>query len=102
MKLLLAFVLFGACSAVALAQDPPADAGNALTIDGETYEEVKYVNASASKITLRHKRGIASLPIEKFPAEVQRRFGYNPQKAEEEAQVRFINGDSQKRRYTFR
>jgi hypothetical protein len=84
MKLILAIVLFGACSAVALAEDPPVAPSNTLTIDGETFEEVKFINASASKIIFRHKRGIASFPMEKFPADVQRRFGYNPQRAEEE------------------
>jgi hypothetical protein len=85
MKLLSLLLLSGVCSVAALAAQPPAaPPATTLVIDGETYEDVKYLNATASKITFRHRRGVASLPIEKFPPEVQRRFGFNPQKAQEE------------------
>lgn len=62
---------------LALASDLP----DSLTVDGEKYEQVRWGNATPSTVTIYHKTGIAAIPLEKLPAELQQHFGYDPQKA---------------------
>jgi len=59
------------------------DLPTAITVDGETYQEVRWGNATPGTVTIYHKAGIARIPLEKLPAELQQHFGYEPQKAKE-------------------
>jgi hypothetical protein len=52
-----------------------------ITIDGTTYEEVRWQRVTPSTVTIFHKTGVVSIPLEKLPPELQKRFGYDPQKA---------------------
>jgi len=52
-----------------------------VTVDGVTYEEVRWGTATPIEVRLFHSGGVATVPLEKLPAEWQREFGYDPQKA---------------------
>jgi len=52
-----------------------------ITIDGATYEEVRWGRLTPSTVTLFHKTGSASIPLWKLPPDLQKQFGYDPQKA---------------------
>jgi hypothetical protein len=52
-----------------------------LTIDGITYSNVVWRSATPATVSIFHKSGAASLPLEKLPKDLQERFGYDPQKA---------------------
>ncbi len=61
---------------------PSGVTGNALpasiVIDGTTYEEVRWERVTPTTVTIFHKTGVATIPLEKLPPELQRRFGYDP------------------------
>ena len=63
---------------------PSAVTSNALpdtiTIDGTTYENVRWERATISTVTIFHKTGVATIPLTMLPPELQKRFGYDPQK----------------------
>jgi hypothetical protein len=59
------------------------DLPNTITVDGETYQDVRWGNVTPSAVTIYHKSGVAAIPLEKLPAELQQHFGYEPQKAKE-------------------
>lgn len=71
------FVLVSAQSV--LADDLPTT----LTLDGVTYEQVQWTNATPSTVTIFHKTGVATIQLEKLPPELRKRFGYDPKKAAE-------------------
>ncbi|MGO9529130.1 MAG: hypothetical protein ACLPT4_01795 [Verrucomicrobiia bacterium] len=52
-----------------------------ITVDGVTYSNVTWRTATSASVTIFHETGVASIPLEKLPPELQRRFGYDPQKA---------------------
>jgi hypothetical protein len=49
-----------------------------ITVGKETYEDVRWGDVSSSTVTIFHKFGVARIPLEKLPPELQERFGYNP------------------------
>jgi hypothetical protein len=57
------------------------DTNLTLTVDGITYSNVTFGTVTPASVKLRHSTGIASIPLEKLPADLQQRFGYDPQKA---------------------
>lgn len=59
-----------------------AVASNSFTIDGFTYENVRWARVTPSTVTIFHKTGVATLPLEKLPLDLQKSFGYDPIKAE--------------------
>ena len=63
---------------------PGAVTSNALpasiTIDGIVYSNVTWRMVTAATVTIFHQTGVASIPLEKLPPELQQRFGYQPQK----------------------
>ncbi len=81
MRLLLALVLTFPWAWSAMAEGPALP--STITIDGVKYEDVQWGNVTLTTITLRHKTGIATVPLNKLPAELQRRLGYDPHKAEQ-------------------
>ena len=52
-----------------------------LTIDGVTYSNIVWRTATPATVSIFHKSGVASIPLEKLPPDLQKRFGYDPQKA---------------------
>ena len=52
-----------------------------ITIDGITYSNVTWRTVTPTTVTIFHRTGIASIPLEKLPPELQKRFGYDPQQA---------------------
>jgi hypothetical protein len=101
MKAVILAMLLPLLASVALAEEtnkpaPAAVASNAastsatsnalpatITIDGTTYEDVRWERVTRATVTIFHKTGVASIPLEKLPSELQQRFGYDPQKAAE-------------------
>jgi hypothetical protein len=52
-----------------------------ITVDGVIYSNVTWRTVTSATVTIFHETGVASIPLEKLPPELQRRFGYDPQKA---------------------
>src|SRR5437879_2376248 len=52
-----------------------------ITIDGVTYEDVRWGTVTRSAVSMFHKTGIATIPLEKLPPDLQKQFGYDPKKA---------------------
>lgn len=72
-----AFLLF---AIVVLAAN--ADETNlTLTVDGITYSNVVWRTTTPATVSIFHKSGAASIPLEKLPPDLQKRFGYDPKKA---------------------
>jgi hypothetical protein len=77
-QILVSVLTFGVAVMVA-----KADSTNlTLTVNGITYSNVTFGTAMPSKVSIRHSSGIASIPLEQLPRELQKRFGFDPQKAE--------------------
>jgi hypothetical protein len=56
-------------------------APSSITIDGTTYEDVRWGRLTPSTVTVFHKTGIATIPLAKLPTELQKHFGYDSEKA---------------------
>jgi hypothetical protein len=56
-------------------------APSTITIDGVTYEGVRWGRLTPGTVTIYHKTGIATMPLADLPPELQKQFGYDPQKA---------------------
>lgn len=54
-----------------------------LTVDGVTYNDVRFGRVTPASVTIFHATGVATIPLAKLPPELQRQFGYDPQKAAE-------------------
>src|SRR5206468_2491829 len=52
-----------------------------LTVDGVTYSNVTFSASTPLSVSIRHSTGITRVPLAKLPAELQKRLGYDPQKA---------------------
>jgi hypothetical protein len=52
-----------------------------ITVDGITYSNVTWRTVTPATVSIFHETGVASIPLEKLPPELQARFGYDPQKA---------------------
>ena len=52
-----------------------------ITIDGITYSNVTWRTVTPVTVSIFHETGVASIPLEKLPPELQKQFGYDPQKA---------------------
>lgn len=67
-----------------LASSAPAETvkfDSLATLDGRTYQKVEVIGHDAVGIKIKHEGGIARLPFEKLPKDLQSRFGYDPAKA---------------------
>jgi hypothetical protein len=56
-------------------------APNNITIDGTTYEDVRWGRLTPSTVTIYHRTGIATVPLASLPPDLQKQFGYDPDKA---------------------
>ena len=54
---------------------------NSVTIDGTTYEDVRWGRLTPATVTIYHKTGIATVPLASLPPKMQKQFGYDPEKA---------------------
>lgn len=54
-----------------------------ITVDGVTYENVRWGRVTPTTVSIFHKTGVASIPMEKLPPELQKQFRYDPKKAAE-------------------
>ena len=54
-----------------------------LTIDGVSYENIRWGRVTPSTVTIFHKTGVASIPLRSLPPDLQKKFGYDPEKAAE-------------------
>jgi hypothetical protein len=52
-----------------------------LTVEGVTYTNVVFGTATPYAVSIRHDAGVASIPLNKLPAKLQKRFGYDPKEA---------------------
>ena len=52
-----------------------------LTVDGVTYNEVRFGRVTPASVVVFHATGVATIPLEKLPADLQQQFNYDPQKA---------------------
>jgi hypothetical protein len=52
-----------------------------ITVDGITYSNVTWRTVTPATVSIFHQTGVASIPLEKLPSDLQRRFGYDPVKA---------------------
>lgn len=88
MKLLLSLsllILANVCLAQTNSTPSAAQTTNQLpdkiTVDGVTYEKVRWQKPTPASVEIFHKSGVATIPLEKLPKELQERFGYDAQKA---------------------
>src|ERR1039458_4763768 len=51
-----------------------------LTVGGITYSNVTFGAVTPSWVSIRHSTGAASIPLGELPPELQKKFGYDPQK----------------------
>ena len=54
-----------------------------LTVDGVIYSNVTFGTATPISVAIRHSTGIATIPLQKLPPDIQQRFGYDPKNAAE-------------------
>lgn len=52
-----------------------------VTVDGVTYEILQWGTVTPAEVSVIHRTGTATLPLEKLPAELRERFKYDPDKA---------------------
>ncbi|MGA2138689.1 MAG: hypothetical protein ABSH14_07495 [Verrucomicrobiia bacterium] len=77
--LLLAFTAANALAQQASTTNPAAP--TQITIDGTTYTDFRWGRVTPATVTLFHKTGVATIPLEKLPPDLQQQFGYDPQRA---------------------
>jgi hypothetical protein len=56
-------------------------APSSITIDGTTYEDVRWGRLTPTTVTIYHRTGIATVPLASLPPDLQKQFGYDPDKA---------------------
>jgi len=66
----------------------PAWAEDWTTSDGKNYQSVKVVKVEDDAVTVLYKDGGALIPIANLPANLQKRFSYDPVKAKTAADAR--------------
>jgi hypothetical protein len=81
MKALSVAALLLAFAAVLACADETNSFPTKITIDGVVYEDVRWGTVTPATVSIFHKTGIAAIPFEKLPPEVQKQFGYDPKKA---------------------
>lgn len=69
----------------AAAESPPAEKPFDVTVAGVTYKNCQVLKLTPSEVKVMHSDGIAKLKLSKLPAELQKRFKYDPAKEAEAA-----------------
>jgi hypothetical protein len=52
-----------------------------VTLKGQKFEKVRVTEITPATVTIRHSHGLARMLLADFPADVQKRFGYDEAKA---------------------
>ncbi|MDT8392071.1 MAG: hypothetical protein RRC34_16335 [Lentisphaeria bacterium] len=52
------------------------------TQDGKTYENVKVLKATPSRLQIQHEYGVAAIPLSELPPEIQKKYRYDPEQAQ--------------------
>lgn len=60
------------------------------TIDGKVYPEIKVIKAEPDAVTILYRDGGARIPLIILPAELQKRFNYDPTLAQAAADARAV------------
>ena len=60
-----------------------AQTNSTLTVDGVTYTNAVFGTVTPYAVSVKHSTGVASVPLERLPADLRERFGYDPQKAQD-------------------
>jgi hypothetical protein len=71
----------------------------AITVDGHTYSNVTWRTVTPATVSIIHTTGAATIPLEKLPAELRSRFGYDEAKARQYRQTQ-IAADLHQREQT--
>jgi len=58
-----------------------AETNLTLTVDGVTYSNVTFGTATPAWVSVRHATGATTISLAKLPPDLQKQFGYDPQKA---------------------
>ena len=82
----LSCVLFLCC--LALQSAFAAESNLTLTVNGSTYSNCTFGTVTPATVKVFHDAGVATLPLAKLSPELQKQFGYDPQKAEQYSQAR--------------
>lgn len=77
MKRLILAVMLATC----LFAEPPQGWPVLKTKDGKEFTEVKVTGYDAVQLKIMHAAGMARIPFQKLPEEIQKAFGYDPAKA---------------------
>jgi hypothetical protein len=67
--------------AIAVSAEETNTLPTTITVDRVTYENVRWSTVTPAGVSILHRTGAATIPLEKLPPELQKRFGYNPKKA---------------------
>jgi len=54
-----------------------------ITVDGISYSNVSFGAATPATVSIMHKTGVATIPLEKLSPDLQAYFGYDPEKAQD-------------------
>jgi multidrug efflux pump subunit AcrA (membrane-fusion protein) len=76
-------ILFSVFAVIAARAEETNTLPGTITVDGITYSNVTWRTVTPATVTIFHQTGIAAIPLEKLPPELQQRFGYVPRKAAE-------------------
>jgi len=69
----------------------PKPKGESLTTsDGRVYHDVVITSSTPAYISLQHDEGATRVMLDKLPAELQKKYGYDPVKAQEYLQAEAI------------
>jgi hypothetical protein len=60
-----------------------AQADSTLTVSGVIYTNAVFGAVTPYAVTIKHSTGVAELPLSELPDDLQKRFGYDPQKAQD-------------------
>ena len=80
--LLLSLPLLRADPSAMAPPKPGDDLGTITTVDGKTYAGAKLATSEPDGITIIYSDGGAKILLQNLPADLQKRFGLDPQKAE--------------------
>ena len=60
-----------------------AQTNSTLTVGGVIYTNAVFGAVTPYAVTIKHSTGVAEVPLSELPANLQERFGYDPQKAQD-------------------
>jgi hypothetical protein len=67
---------------------------NLTTTDGKTYDAVTVTKVEPDGIKIIHESGVAKVPFEKLSVEIQKQYGFDPEKAEKFREAQAIKQEA--------